>query len=132
MAIPFAARIARFNTHVTNRILGPISWYLPSFGRVEHVGRTSGRRYRTPMMAFLSADRRRLMFALTYGPGAHWVLNALAAGEVTFDSRRDGPRRLVGLHVVHDPRRRAMPWIVRQVLAVMHVDDFLEGTVAVG
>ena len=130
MPIPFADRVARFNRRVTNPILGPITWYLPSFGRIEHVGRTSGRPYAAPMMAFRSRDGRRFTFALTYGPGANWVQNALAAGEVTFVSRWSGRVRLTDIRVVHDPQRRAMPRIVRLVLGVMQVDDFLEGTVS--
>ncbi|MEO8571102.1 MAG: nitroreductase family deazaflavin-dependent oxidoreductase [Chloroflexota bacterium] len=130
MAIPFARQVAVFNKHVTNRIFGPVSWYLPSFGRIEHVGRTSGRRYAAPMMAFRGGDRRHLTFALTYGPEASWVRNALAAGEVVFDSRRGGRLHLVEPRVIHDPQRQAMPWLVRRVLAVMHVDDFLEATIA--
>lgn len=129
MAIPFARQVATFNKHVTNRVLGPITWYLPMFGRIEHVGRKSGRRYDAPMMAFRSDDRRRLTFALTYGPEADWVRNALAAGEVTFDSRWSGRLRLTRPRVIHDPQRRAMPWIVRHMLGVLHIDDFLEATV---
>jgi len=129
--IPFARQVARFNTRVTNRVLGPITWYVPSFGRIEHVGRRTGRHHSAPMMAFRSQDRRRLTFALTYGPGAEWVQNALTAGEVTFVSRWSGAVRLADLEVVHDPTRKAMPRIVRVVLGVMHVDDFLRGTIVV-
>ena len=82
------------------------------------------------MMAFRSRDRRRLTFALTYGPRADWVKNALAAGEVTFTSRRSGRLRLTDLEVVHDPSRRLMPEPVRLILRVLRVDDFLRGTVA--
>jgi deazaflavin-dependent oxidoreductase (nitroreductase family) len=125
--IPLARRIARFNQRVTNPILGPITWYLPSFGRIEHVGRTTGRPYSAPMMAFRSRDGRRFTFALTYGPEANWVQNALAAGEVTFVSRWSGRVRLTGIRVIHDPRRSAMPPVIRTVLGVLRVDDFLEG-----
>ena len=129
MPIPFARQVAVFNKRVGNRILGPITWYLPAFGRIEHVGRKSGRRHVAPMMAFRTGDRRRLTFALTYGPEAEWVRNALAAGDFTFDSRRSGRLHLVAPHVVHDPKRRAMPRIVRTVLGIMQVDDFLEATI---
>jgi hypothetical protein len=127
--IPFARRVARFNQRVTNPILGPITWYLPSFGRIEHIGRRTGRVHVAPMMAFRSRDRRHLAFALTYGPGAQWVQNALAAGEVTFESRWSGRVRLTGIRVFHDPSRRAMPPVIRTALGVMHVDDFLEATI---
>ena len=131
MPVAFTKQVAAFNRRVTNPILGPIVWYLPTFGRIEHVGRTSGRRYRAPMMAFRSKDRATMTFALTYGPEAQWVQNALAAGEVVFESRWSGRVRLIDLRLVHDPERRAMPWIVRRMLGVMHVDDFLQARDAV-
>jgi hypothetical protein len=127
--IPFSRQVARFNSRYTNRLLAPITWYLPGFGRIEHVGRVTGRTHVAPMMAFRSPDRRRLTFALTYGPEAQWVQNTLAAGDVTFDSRWSGRVRLVDVHVIHDPARRAMPWLIGRILAVLRVDDFLEGTV---
>lgn len=127
--IPFARQVARFNQRVANPVLGPITWFLPSFGRIEHVGRRTGRTHIAPMMAFRSRDQRHLTFALTYGPGAQWVQNALAAGEVTFVSRWSGRVRLTDIHVTHDPTRRAMPPVIRPVLGLMHVDDFLEGSI---
>ena len=129
MPVPFARQIARFNRRVTNPILGPITWYVPWFGRIEHVGRKTGQRHIAPMMAFRSRDRRRLTFALTYGPEAQWVKNAVAADEVTFDSRWSGRLRLAHIRIIHDPERRAVPRIVRVGLGVMQVDDFLEGTI---
>ena len=130
MTMPFARQVARFNQRVTNPVLGPITWYLPWFGRIEHIGRVSGRRYVAPMMAFRSADGRRLTFALTYGPEAQWVRNALAAGEVTFVSRKDGRVRLIDPRIVRDPRHTAVPKPIGRILGLMRVDDFLEGTVA--
>jgi deazaflavin-dependent oxidoreductase (nitroreductase family) len=128
--MPFPQSVARFNQHVTNRLLGPLVEFLPFFGTIEHVGRTTGKLHRAPMMAFPLRPRRKATFALTYGPEAHWVKNALASGEVTFESRWAGRLRLVEPRVVHDPRRRAMPWLVRQALRVMGVADFLEARVA--
>src|SRR3954447_22765597 len=49
--IPCARRVAAFNRRVTNPILDPIVWYLPAFGRIEHVGRRTGKVHRAPMMA---------------------------------------------------------------------------------
>jgi deazaflavin-dependent oxidoreductase (nitroreductase family) len=127
--IPFARQVAALNKRITNPILGPIVWYLPFFGRLEHVGRRSGARHVSPMMAFRSRDGRRLTFALTYGPEAPWVKNALAAGTVTFDSRWSGRLRLVDPRLIHDEHRRAMPSLVRHALGLMRVNDFLEATI---
>jgi hypothetical protein len=46
--------VARFNPRVTNRITRPLARWLPGFGVVEHAGRRSGRRYRTPVNVFRS------------------------------------------------------------------------------
>src|SRR6187401_2092191 len=105
MAIPFAVRLGRFNTRYTNRVLAPIAWYLPGFGRIEHVGRRTGRVHTAPMMAFRSAHGRRLTFVLTYGPEAEWVRNVVATVELTYRSRRDGRLRLIAPTLVHAPRR---------------------------
>jgi hypothetical protein len=129
MAVPFARAIATFNNRVTNRVLGPIVWYLPGFGKIEHVGRKSGRLHVSPMMAFRSPDGRRLAFALTYGSEAEWVRNVLVAGELTFDSRWSGRVRLAEPRLVRDPARRAVPRPIGWILQLMRVDDFLVATI---
>lgn len=123
--MPLPRSIGRFNRRVTNPILWPIVARLPgsSFGRVVHVGRTSGRVYRTPMLGFRDGDR--IVFALTYGPGTQWVQNVLDAGGCEFETRR-GTRRLVEPRLVHDSARRAVPPIARWILRTLKVDDFLE------
>jgi hypothetical protein len=129
MPIPGARRVATFNRVIGNRILGPITWWLPGFGRIEHRGRVTGRSHRAPMMGFPSADRRRVVFALTYGPEANWVRNALAAGEFVWMTRRGGPVRLVEPRLVHDPARSAVPRPIRVALGLLRVDDFLVAAV---
>lgn len=129
MTVPFHRQVAWLNRHVTNRILGPVVWYLPTFGRIEHVGRRTGIVHEAPIMAFRSRDRGTLTFALTYGTDAEWVKNGLAAGELGFDSRWTGPIRLVEPHLAHDPQRRAMPQLVRWGLGLLGVDDFLRTTI---
>ena len=121
MALP--RWLARFNVAFTNRLMLPIAGILPWFGIVEHVGRRSGRHYRTPVNVFRHGDR--YVFALTYGPGSQWVSNVVAAGGCTLVIRGrrvalTNPRRF------RDPRRREMPWIVRIPLAVVNVSEFLE------
>lgn len=50
---------------------------------VEHVGRTSGSRYRTPVVAVPTDDG--FVIALPYGPGTDWARNVLAAGSATIE-----------------------------------------------
>jgi deazaflavin-dependent oxidoreductase (nitroreductase family) len=120
--MPAGRRIARFNRLVTNRVLGPLAKYLPGMGVIVHRGRKSGCQYRTPVLIFHHDDR--YVIALTYGPETDWVKNVLAAGGGALETRG----RVVHLtqpRLFHDDRRRAMPPLVRQMLAVGHVDDFL-------
>ena len=127
--MPLPRAVARFNKHVTNRILGPVSPFLPGFGAIEHRGRKSGHAYRTPIMAFRSPDGRRLIFALTYGSRTDWLKNFVAAGEAVFDSRWSGRLRLTEPRVVGEPVRGAIPRPIRWVLRLMGVDEFLEATI---
>jgi hypothetical protein len=130
MAVPFAKRIAAFNRRVTNPILDPIVWHLPGFGRIETIGRRTGRRHVAAMMGFPSRDGRVITFALTYGPDANWVRNALAAGSLWYRTRGGGLTELVRPRVLRDPARRAMPRFARIPLRLLGVDEFLVADVA--
>ena len=72
--------MARFNRVVTNRVFAPLAGRVPPWALVEHIGRRSGRRYRTVVWAFPRPREREFVYVLTYGPGADWVRNVLAAG----------------------------------------------------
>ena len=48
------------------------------FSLVRHVGRRSGRTYETPLL--LARDGPDFVAELTYGPGADWYRNVVAAG----------------------------------------------------
>jgi len=74
--IPYFMR--RVNRVVTNPILGTIAWVVPPLAVVHHVGRRSGRRYRTPVVAFRSAGG--FVIPMTYGRDVDWGRNLRAAG----------------------------------------------------
>ena len=120
--MPLPKRLARFNVLVTNRVLGPLARRAPGFAIVSHVGRRSGRAYRTPVNLFRSGDR--YVIALTYGADSQWVRNVLAAGAVDIGTR--GQRlHLVDPEVVHDAQRSLVPEPVRHVLRLANVTDFM-------
>jgi deazaflavin-dependent oxidoreductase (nitroreductase family) len=123
--MPLPRRLGRFNRRVTNPILWPIVTRLPrsGFGRIIHVGRRSGRVYRTPMLGFREGDR--IVFALTYGRETQWVHNVLAVGGCDFETRR-GTRHLVEPRLFHDLEPRFLPSIVRRILGALNAHDFLE------
>jgi len=68
----------RVNRDFTNLIMAPVAGFAPPLALVHHVGRKSGRRYRTPVLAFPLEDGT--LTPLPYGTDTDWVLNLLAAG----------------------------------------------------
>jgi deazaflavin-dependent oxidoreductase (nitroreductase family) len=74
--------LARFNRHVTNPIQRMWAGWLPPSAIVEHVGRRSGKPYRTPVNAFYTSvdGKPGVAIVLTYGPDRDWLKNLTVAG----------------------------------------------------
>ena len=70
--------LARFNRHVTNPIQRLWAGWAPTFGILEHVGRKSGKPYRTPLSVFGTDDGVAIL--LSYGPNRDWLKNIQSAG----------------------------------------------------
>jgi deazaflavin-dependent oxidoreductase (nitroreductase family) len=122
-----ARTISRFNKRFTNRVTRPLAPHLPTFGVVHHTGRSSGRRYETPVNVFRRGDG--FVVALTYGTQSDWVRNVLAAGgcELVTRGRRyrlDDPR------VEHDESRSLAPAPTRPILRLLGAADFLRLRIA--
>ena len=116
--------LARLNLRFSNAFMRPIAARLPWFGVLEHVGRTSGTVRRTAMMAFRRRPARWVM-ALTYGTDVQWLRNVESAGGCRLLSRGRWvdlvePRRF------RDASRSSVPLIVRPMLALLGVSDFVE------
>ena len=78
-------RIAGFNKRVTNPLARTITPWLPNLGTLEHVGRTSGKRYRTPLLVFTTHDGYAILIG--YGLQTDWVKNVLAGGPTALRKR---------------------------------------------
>ncbi|MGE2720324.1 nitroreductase family deazaflavin-dependent oxidoreductase [Mycolicibacterium celeriflavum] len=76
MRMPRAA--ANFNRRVTNPVAHSLTPWLPCLGTLEHTGRKSGRRYRTPLLVFKTRDG--FVVLIGYGPETDWLKNVLAGG----------------------------------------------------
>jgi deazaflavin-dependent oxidoreductase (nitroreductase family) len=115
--------LARFNLAVTNRITGQFAGWLPLFGIIAHVGRKSGKVYRTPVNVFRAPNGFEV--ALTYCRESEWVKNVLAAGGCELQT---GARRyhLSDPTIVHDPTRRQFPPPVRVILGIVGANDFMQ------
>lgn len=114
--------VARFNRRVTNRVATPVLRRLPGFGVVHHVGRRSGRNYRTPVNVFeVDGD---YVVALTYGPQTDWVRNVVAAGGCELEVR-GRLVRCTAPRLEHDPKAARIRLPERPVLRLLGVTEFL-------
>jgi deazaflavin-dependent oxidoreductase (nitroreductase family) len=116
-------RVARFNRAVTNKVAIYVAGWAPGLGIVIHVGRRTRTVYRTPVNVFRTKDGFR--FALTYGPDAEWVRNALSHGAVRLITHRK-EYELTEPQVVTDPHRQHVPLVGRGLMRVMRVTQFLD------
>ena len=62
-----------------------IAPWLPNLGTLEHVGRKSGKRYRTPLLVFKTHDGYAILVG--YGPQTDWLKNVLAGGPTLLRKR---------------------------------------------
>jgi deazaflavin-dependent oxidoreductase (nitroreductase family) len=115
--------LARFNIAVTNRITSLFAGWLPGFGILTHVGRKSGKVYRTPVNVFRAP--KGFIIALTYSSQSEWVKNVLAAGGCELKTRGK-TYQLSAPKVVRDPTRRRFPIPVRIVLKLVGADEYME------
>jgi deazaflavin-dependent oxidoreductase (nitroreductase family) len=120
--MPIPKAVARFNKYVTNRITIHIATWAPGFAVVNHVGRRSGRTYRTPVNVF--RDGERFVFALTYGRDTDWVHNVLAAGGCEIETRRKRIP-LTDPEPFEDAKQHLVPPPARWILRLIHVTEFL-------
>jgi deazaflavin-dependent oxidoreductase (nitroreductase family) len=115
--------LAKINIAFTNRITSLFAGWLPGFGILTHVGRKSGKVYRTPVNVFGTSNG--FIIALTYSSQSEWVKNVLAAGGCELKTR--GKKYQVSSpNVVHDPTRRRFPIPVRLVLSIVGADEYMK------
>jgi len=112
MHLPYFMR--RVNRVFTNPLMGTFAWLVPPLAVVHHVGRKSGKPYRSPVVAFPTA--KGFVIPMTYGRDVDWARNLVAAhgGEVERLGRRVAVRnpRIVG----GDAASAQLPALVRPAL----------------
>jgi len=72
----------RVNRVFTNPLMGTFAWLVPPLAVIHHVGRKSGRHYRSPVLAFRTT--KGFVVPMTYGRDVDWARNLRAAngGEI--------------------------------------------------
>ena len=122
MSAPRLRFIRPFTTRVVNPFTRLFADWLPGFAILTHVGRRSGRMYRTPINVFKRGDD--YLFALTYGSDVQWVKNIMAAGECRMQTR-GRELRLVEPELFVDPELSLMPRLLRVLGRLNRVTEFL-------
>ncbi|WP_028045200.1 nitroreductase/quinone reductase family protein [Cellulomonas sp. URHE0023] len=121
--MPLPLWVTRVNRRVANPLLSLLSDDVPPLATLHHVGRSSGRRFRTPVMAFPSGSR--VTIALTYGPRVQWLRNIEAGRPARLVRRRtvlalSDPVRLRGAEGA-----RLVPAWTRAALRLLGTDEFV-------
>jgi len=115
--------LAKINIAITNCITSLFAGWLPGFGILTHVGRKSGKVYRTPINVFRASNG--FVIALTYSSQSEWVKNVLAASGCELKTR--GKKyQLSAPKVVRDPTRKRFPFPVRLVLRIVGADEYMQ------
>jgi deazaflavin-dependent oxidoreductase (nitroreductase family) len=121
--LPAPRSIARFNKRFTNKLTSKVAGYLPGFAIVSHVGRRSGRTYRTPVNAFRTDSE--YIIALTYGAESDWVRNVLAAGWCELQTR--GRRvRVFDPRINTDRSKGWAPLPVKLTLGLINAPQYMK------
>jgi deazaflavin-dependent oxidoreductase (nitroreductase family) len=120
MALPRG--LAAFNRRVTNHLTGPLARWFPGFGVIVHRGRRSQREYRSPVNVVVAGGG--YVVALTYGVDSDWVKNVLAAGGCDLVTR-GRTVHVTAPEIFHDETHRHVPGLVRPILRMMGVADFM-------
>jgi deazaflavin-dependent oxidoreductase (nitroreductase family) len=111
-----------FTTKIFNRLSIHFAGWAPMFAILSHVGRRSGRTYRTPINVFRRGEH--YVFALTYGSDVQWLKNIMAAGDCMMRTRGHDVH-LVEPELIVDPELRLMPLPVRLIGRFNRVTEFL-------
>ena len=109
----------RVNRVFTNPLMGTFAWLVPPLAVVHHVGRKSGKAYRSPVVAFRSADG--FVIPMTYGRDVDWARNIVKARGCEVEQMG---RRLM----LHNPRivgfKGAEPHLPAIVRPLLRAADF--------
>lgn len=109
------------------RLINPLVLFfaprIPPFAVVRHVGRRSGRPYRTPVQAFRIPEG--FIVGLAFGSDVDWARNILAAGRAEID--RGGDRYSVSAPdlLCGEAGRGELPGPMRPLMRAFRVDSYL-------
>jgi deazaflavin-dependent oxidoreductase (nitroreductase family) len=111
------------NRYGINRVTRLFANRIPPFVMMVHRGRTSGRMYHTPIMAF--PTEKGVVIALTYGRDTDWEKNVFAASNCEMIRRGQTLLLANPRHIPEAEASQYLPGVIRNALRLMRVHDFL-------
>lgn len=119
----FPRFLRRVNRVFTNPLMRTFAWVVPPLAVVQHVGRKSGRVYRTPVVAFQTG--KGFVIPLTYGRDVDWAQNLLKARRGVIEQRGRTYEVTNPRIVDRDVAYRWLPPVVRSVLYAADLPGFV-------
>jgi deazaflavin-dependent oxidoreductase (nitroreductase family) len=121
--MPIPKSIAKFNKYITNRFTLLFAGWIPPLAIIKHRGRISGRKYRTPVLAFPTNDG--YVFALTYGRAVDWVKNLIASdsGRLMYNGMESSIHSI--RFVSYEDVKDVFPVLINLFLRILSVNDCL-------
>jgi deazaflavin-dependent oxidoreductase (nitroreductase family) len=118
--MPVPMWIARVNKHGFNKlVLKKGTWPV-----LTHVGRSSGKTYRVPLVA-LRVDGG-FIFILMYGSGCDWAKNVLAAGTAKLNIGTDEFELVSPRLVTKEEAWRQLPAGTKGPAKFLHITEYLQ------
>lgn len=110
--------------HVNKRVFNPRALRGDRWQVLTHVGRSSGRTYRTPLEAV--AIDGGYIIVLVYGSGCDWAQNVLAAGRATLTVDGDEVELTRPEIVDADTAFALLPPGTKRPPGFLRIDEFLK------
>ncbi|MCA9902979.1 MAG: nitroreductase [Anaerolineae bacterium] len=116
--------VRQFNKHIYNPIMLRFVRFIPIYAVIEHVGRRSGKQYRTPVLVGRVADG--FYIPLPYGDHVDWHRNVQAASGFTLTWRGRKYAMRYGRMVDEVEAITHMPRLAHRGLRRAHVKSYIK------
>ena len=108
---------------VNKRVFNPRAVRGGKWQVIHHVGRSSGRSYRTPLEAVRVDDG--FIVTLVYGSKSDWAQNVLAAGRATLEVDGDTVELIDPRVITADEAFERLPAGTKRPPKLLKIDEFL-------
>lgn len=115
---------------INKRVFNPMTLKRGKSPVFVHVGRSSGRTYRTPLDAY-PVDGG-YVFILVYGSGSDWVRNAFASGTATLEANGEVFELTYPRVITKDAAVPLLPSASKPPPDFLRVDEYLRMDVVIG